>query len=148
MEGFYINKYQEEALFRKGVNSENFVIRSEKGQPIGLFCINYNSRILKEIKQFINSILSDEFSKIKTNVDENDNETTDDYSFMSLGKSMIDEVLNEYSIGSDRMIAEEKMQVVKKLNDRGLFQLKGIISTVALKLNVSEATMYRYLNNL
>nr|WP_261665866.1 helix-turn-helix domain-containing protein [Fusobacterium necrophorum] len=39
------------------------------------------------------------------------------------------------------------MKVVEDLQQKGIFQLKGNISTVAKKLEISEKTLYRYLKN-
>ncbi|MFP3381633.1 helix-turn-helix domain-containing protein, partial [Bacillus sp. SIMBA_069] len=38
--------------------------------------------------------------------------------------------------------------VVKILNEKGAFLLKGGVSEVAKYLDVSEATIYRYLNKI
>ena len=40
---------------------------------------------------------------------------------------------------------EEKIRVVKYLQDKGTFKVKGAIALVADKLDVSEPTIYRYL---
>jgi predicted transcriptional regulator YheO len=43
------------------------------------------------------------------------------------------------------MTPEEKKELVDALNDRGVFLLKGVVSEVADRLEVSEQTIYRYL---
>jgi predicted transcriptional regulator YheO len=40
------------------------------------------------------------------------------------------------------------MDIVKKLNDKGVFLIKGEVSRVAEYLKVSDATVYRYLNKI
>lgn len=42
----------------------------------------------------------------------------------------------------------EKMKVVERLKERGAFQIKGTVSEVALALDISESTVYRYLKKL
>ena len=44
-----------------------------------------------------------------------------------------------------RLKVEEKIRVVKYLQDKGTFKVKGAIALVADKLDVSEPTIYRYL---
>ena len=50
-----------------------------------------------------------------------------------------------YSPFRDNSITVEKKEVVDALNDRGVFLLKGVVSEVASRLDVSEQTIYRYL---
>jgi len=47
-----------------------------------------------------------------------------------------------------RMTMEEKKQVVKNLESKGVFMLKGVVNEVAKSLKVSEQTVYRYLKEL
>ncbi len=44
------------------------------------------------------------------------------------------------------MSVDEKTCVVKHLYDKGAFNLKGAVVEVAKALQVSEPTIYRYLN--
>ena len=48
----------------------------------------------------------------------------------------------------DHLNQYEKKEIIEKLNDRGLFQLKGAISFVAKNFSCSSATIYRYLSEL
>ncbi|MGG2094862.1 helix-turn-helix domain-containing protein [Bacillus sp. S13(2024)] len=66
----------------------------------------------------------------------------------SLLSSLITGVLLECEIPPERMSPDEKMEVIKKLNDKGVFLLKGGVSEVAKYLKASEATIYRYLNKV
>ncbi|WP_238558869.1 helix-turn-helix domain-containing protein [Yersinia pestis] len=40
---------------------------------------------------------------------------------------------------------DEKKEIVKKLNEKGVFLLKGAVAEVAMRLETSEQTIYRYL---
>jgi predicted transcriptional regulator YheO len=46
------------------------------------------------------------------------------------------------------MHKEEKLSVVRKLHNSGIFILKGAVSETADRLMISEATVYRYLNQI
>ena len=48
----------------------------------------------------------------------------------------------------DRLNQHEKKEIIQKLNEKGLFQLKGAISFVARHFSCSTATIYRYLSEL
>ena len=48
----------------------------------------------------------------------------------------------------DRLNQYERKEIIEKLNEQGLFQLKGAISFVAKKFSCSTATIYRYLSEI
>lgn len=64
-------------------------------------------------------------------------------------KEMINTSLSNYisNNGYDwqRLNKDEKIDVIKKLNDKGIFNLRGGISEVSEALKISEPTIYRYL---
>ena len=73
----------------------------------------------------------------------------------SIGTSMeevadliLKKITKENSIPLDRLTKDEKINVVKALDDKGIFMLKGSVPYVAKLLYSSEATIYRYLNDL
>ena len=48
----------------------------------------------------------------------------------------------------NRLKKKDRLLIVSELIDKGLFLLKGAVNEVSLKLNSSEATIYRYLNEI
>ena len=52
-------------------------------------------------------------------------------------------VVAERNLQLDRMTQDERMDVVRELENRGVFLLKGAIGSVAKVLHVSEPTLYR-----
>jgi len=42
----------------------------------------------------------------------------------------------------------EKKQIIKELNEKGIFRIKGGIAEVCRHLQISEATLYRYLKDI
>ena len=49
---------------------------------------------------------------------------------------------------ADRLTYSEKLMVMKKLEEKGVFLFKGAIPEVARQLAISEATAYRYLSKI
>ena len=62
--------------------------------------------------------------------------------------SIISTTLSEFESEPMRMTMDEKKQVVKKLEEKGIFRLKGVVAEVADSLEVSDQTVYRYLKEL
>jgi predicted transcriptional regulator YheO len=59
-------------------------------------------------------------------------------------KSVFKELKMESSPG--RFSQQERLVIIERLMDRGLFLLRGSVSSVAQKLQCSEASLYRYIN--
>lgn len=142
--------------------SSSFFIRDHNEKIIAVLCVNIDISEFLRTKDFL-----DQFIRIKLPKDsiigsvnisqvqeENDAfegneviehllETPSDVVNHLLGK-----VLNNLDIPVERMSQEEKIEVVRKLNEAGLFMFKGGVGEVAKRLKASEATVYRYLHKV
>ena len=58
---------------------------------------------------------------------------------------MLDAAIATQNAPVDRMQRDERIEVVRTLEENGFFLLKGGISAAAQRLGVSEPTIYRYL---
>lgn len=56
--------------------------------------------------------------------------------------------VQDMNIPMDRLTQEERISVVKQLNEQGFFKLKGAVQYAARQLFCSTASIYRYLNEL
>ncbi len=125
-----------------------FIKESADSYPVGMLCINVNISDLEYITSTLQRILG-----IK---EEKDMEFKLDNPVEILS-SPLDEMIDKYfnecleSMGFpgyfavERLHVDEKIKVVKYLQDKGTFNVKGAIVIVAEKLAVSEPTIYRYL---
>ena len=116
--------------------------------PVGMLCINVNISDLEYLTSTIKKILG-----IK---EEKDIEFKMDNPVEILS-SPLDEMIDMYikecleKMGfpsyflAERLNVDEKIKVVKYLQEKGTFKVKGAIVLVAEKLAVSEPTVYRYL---
>ena len=62
--------------------------------------------------------------------------------------SIISKTLSEFGSEPLRMTMEEKKSIVKIIESKGVFQLKGVVGEVANSLGISDQTVYRYLKEL
>jgi predicted transcriptional regulator YheO len=103
----------------------------------------------KRLRQIINYDLNEDVFgpedsiRPATEIEENFGESLEDLSTTS-----IEAIVNESGVAPERMSPEEKIEIVRQLNDKGVFLLKGEVSRVAKYLNVSDATIYRYLSKV
>lgn len=137
------------------VRTAGYYIRNEKGKLLGILCINFNLTNFIAIRdQLTKHIICDDVaSQNEMSGDAaagNAQSAFDNFqgSIEEVIKVMIDNSLSRYSIAPDRLSPDERMAVVDDLNEGGLFLLKGGLAALAARLNVSEPTVYRYLNKV
>lgn len=116
-----------------------------------MLCINVNISDLEYITATLNRILGiKETEKVEFKKDNP----------IAILQSPLDEMVDQYikecltklGIPSyvlvERLKVDEKIKVVKYLQEKGTFKVKGAIALVAEKLDVSEPTIYRYLKKM
>ena len=128
----------------KGKNfiSSTYFIKNEN-RLIGLLCINRDTSVMKEL----NTV----FEKMKQQYnlsdlsDEGVQESLD-MPIPQLMQNMVASSIDECGIAIDHMTINDKVGIVHRLMEQGVTSLKGSISEIARQLNISEPTVYRYMN--
>ena len=145
----YVMNYKTVGNDGKLMRAATYFIKEEgREMPVGMLCINVNISDLEYLTSTIKKILG-----IK---EEKDIEFKMDNPVEILS-SPLDEMIDMYikecleKMGfpsyflAERLNVDEKIKVVKYLQEKGTFKVKGAIVLVAEKLEVSEPTVYRYL---
>ncbi|MFQ9923992.1 MAG: transcriptional regulator [Beduini sp.] len=125
-----------------------FIKDGQNAEPVGMICINV------DITDF--NYIEDTLKKILGIKDETPAEFGRENPIEVLSNSLdetveryIKEALEEMGFPSyflpERLKVDEKIKVVKFLQEKGTFKVKGALVFVANKLGVSEPTIYRYL---
>lgn len=127
----------------KRLKSSTTFIRYQDRHVIGCFCINF----CIETFLFYNDAIK-EFCSIPNMGDtpEASEQFTNDIS--ETVRLMLDEVLRRQGIPPSRMGKSDKLEIVKELDDKGLFLVKGAIDLVASQLDISKFTIYGYLDEI
>lgn len=163
VESDYLVNYSGKTRDGKIVRSSTLFIKDDEGEVVGMLCINVDLGPMVEARNLIDRMISglraDPAHGINLNggtpgekgipagASENARPIEDLHpSIEDLTSSIILSTLSEMEVPPDRMTPEEKIEVVKQLNYKGVFLIKGAVSEVASHLKASEATIYRYLN--
>lgn len=142
------------------VRCSTYFIKDDNGNLAGLLCINFDDAQYRNlINQIIHLCHPKEFVEQNAKVsyapalvlgpsepkggEEKFGRSTDD-----VVTEIIDLMLTSCPVPVSRMTQDEKMEIVDKLNNRGVFLIKGSVSQVADALSCSEPTIYRYLSKL
>lgn len=135
------------------LKSSTLYLKNDRNELVGLLCINVDMSVFmdldKQLRTIINYDLQEDVFEQPDNsasgdrIEENFAESLED-----LTTSSIESVIRDCGVPPERMSPDEKIEIVRQLNEKGVFLLKGEVSRVAKHLNVSEATMYRYLSKV
>ena len=149
----FITNYTAQVKGNNACRSSSFFIKDEKEKIVGVLCVNVDISQLAEARKVLDSLINCEVPE-KTlppqkptaglvEVFENLHDSIDDAL-----SAIIDNVLLKYEAEPTRLSLDERIDAVRKLNENGLFLLKGGLSELAKRLEISEPTIYRYLNKV
>ena len=148
------------------LRSSTMFIRDEEDHPMGLLCINFDDWRYKELTEKLLSIIHPEsyldqhpaytqplMQKTEETSAPQENTAapiTENFSMdiPALMQKIFDEATASLETPIDRLNQFERREIVERLNEQGLFQLKGAVSFVARKFSCSNATIYRYLSEI
>ena len=130
------------------MKSSTMFIKDDNEKLVGMLCINYNTARLSDT---INKML-ELFSLPPINKAAAAGEGVSVHDpaaeyFTSSIENLIMSMLN-VSTPRERLTQDEKIDIVRSLNQKGIFQIKGAVSEVATQLCTSEASIYRYLGRI
>lgn len=122
------------------LKSSTIFTRDSDGKIIGCLCINYDITELLIHKGHIEEFTS--FGEEFQTSNESELFASD---ITEVLDAMINQVINNIGIPVAMMQKEDKIQVVRELDLKGVFMIKGAVDKVAVMLGVSRYTIYNYL---
>ncbi|UZP67081.1 PAS domain-containing protein [Desulfovibrio mangrovi] len=130
------------------LHSATYFIREADGGLAGMLCLNMDVSDLKQARELLGRMVQAMGIDDAAPKDADDHSETFSESIEDLTENLIVQIIDGAEIAPERMTAGEKMEIVRTLNARGVFLLKGTVSIVATRLAASEATIYRYLQRI
>lgn len=117
------------------IKSASSMIRDTGGEILGMLCINCDVTVLRQVQEQMSAYLDDEQETI-------DAEPPQDV------MTVIDQlILNIIGTQDVKNLTRKKcVEVVKFMDDKGIFLVKGAIDKVADIMGVSKVTVYSYLD--
>jgi predicted transcriptional regulator YheO len=125
------------------LKSTTMIFRNEKKVPIAAICINFD---VTDIMSF-NALIEDIFS-ISEEPDQDVRVETFETDIVVTLSEVADEIIRKSGKAIPSMGKEDKIEVVRQLEEQGLFLIKGAIKLIAGKLNISKFTIYNYLDQI
>ncbi len=123
----------------KVLRSSTIFVRDERREVIGCLCINFDITRWVVAKHVVEGYCRTEPLDDKTH-------ETFTQDIEALLRSNIEDVIRQEGMPVAMMKKEDKLKVVKSLDERGVFLIKGAVEAVANVLRVSRYTIYNYLD--
>lgn len=127
----------------RSLKSSSILFRNAKGKIIAAVCINFDVTDILNL----NALIQDIFAISKESEQAKPIET-----FAGDVVSTLNEIAGKIVRKSGKAIVsmsrEDKIEIVRQLDDQGFFLIKGAIKLIAGKLKVSKFTIYNYLEQI
>lgn len=129
-------------------------IKDENNELVGILSINFDDSRYEKISSDIlklchpDAIIGDVlFEKVDENIITDDYENLS-YTLTDTATELINNTFKKLEKPIEKLNTKEKKSIVEFLNSKDIFLLKNTISIVADKLDISEATLYRYVADI
>ncbi|MGT2934037.1 helix-turn-helix transcriptional regulator [Streptococcus catagoni] len=137
----------------KEVRGSTFFIKDQDGELEGMLCINMDisayQKLATDVLKLGNLGLEQLSSEIFNMAPNSQNQEEAVEVLTSNIQDIISEIIDPSLLNQNIQLSQEvKIEIVSKLHEKGVFQLKGAVSKVAEILNISEPSVYRYLKKI
>jgi len=127
------------------------VYHIKKGErTIGFFSICRDISAASDLVEMLSKAIEyykiGNFSIEQHEIDENGANSDIDLSHRLINKG-IEEAIADFNVPLERLSYKEKIMLVKALNIKGFFAVRGSVRETAKKLGISVPTLYRYLKS-
>ncbi|MDK6907484.1 helix-turn-helix transcriptional regulator [Actinotignum timonense] len=127
------------------LRSSTFFIR-RRGRIIGMLCLNSDQTVLRQLDETVKKIASLYFPNPERRKEAPaEKPEILASSVADMKTAAMESVLSRYHVSVDHLTQAERLEVVRSLDEDGFFQLRGAVTDLALAMNLSEPTVYRYL---
>jgi predicted transcriptional regulator YheO len=125
------------------LKSSTVLFRNDRGKLIAALCINFD---VTDILGF-NTVIQDIF-RISEETEQAGPAETFVGDMVSTLNDIADKVIRKVGKAIPSMGREDKIEIVRQLEEQGFFLIKGAIKLIAGKLKVSKFTIYNYLEQI
>ena len=163
----YLTHYAGYTIQGHPVVSSTLFVRNSRGRVIGFLCINFDNSTFRQASQelrrassYLDALgLTGPGAELKddgTPPEEPAAETESEQSTREVLSVNTDEVVThniaefaaELGILPARMNRQERLRLITRLDESGVFLVKGSVDTVARALGISSPSVYRYLHTI
>jgi predicted transcriptional regulator YheO len=125
------------------LKSSTVLFRNDRGKLIAALCINFDVTDILSL----NTVIQDIFA-ISEETEQAGFTETFVGDMVSTLNDIADKIIRKTGKAIPSMGREDKIEIVRQLEEQGFFLIKGAIKLIAGKLKVSKFTIYNYLEQI
>lgn len=127
------------------IKSSTVLLRNPDGQVAGALCLNMDTTVLSGAMGLLSSLLPGiETARDQLTIPENPVE--EPAGIVEIADQLIGRIIGDRDSG--KMKREDKVAIVRFMDQKGLFLIKGTAQKVAERLGISKVTVYSYLDEV
>lgn len=139
-EGHDVYNYTGKSTLGRELKSTTTFVRSEEDVIIGCMCINFDITDMLSARNIMNELCK---------VDEKEVEVIGEINKINdVLYDIVENTIHKFGRPVIYLTKDEKVSIVKDLEEKGVFLIKGAIDYVANSLQVSRYTVYNYLDGI
>ena len=127
----------------KKIKSSSAVIRDIDSEVIGMLCINYDLTLSNLLQEELNGFLGN-ISGINEIKEPEEHVLNQDV--ISIIDNLIDKIIKDTDVS--QLTRKDSLEIIRFMDEKGIFLVKGSIDKVANYMGVSKVTIYSYLDTV
>jgi len=133
--------------YENGITSKctKVLIKDDEGKAIGCFCINIAIDSYMQALSVLQQICETTPIEVFKGETEDNNENSD---ISNVVRDIISNAFLEVKKSKGKLTKADNIEIVKFLEEKGIFRVKGSVEWVAKTLKVSRFTIYNYLDQI
>ncbi|WP_105980239.1 helix-turn-helix transcriptional regulator [Bacillus paralicheniformis] len=142
----YLAGYEIQADDGRTIKSSTTLIRDGQQQVIGAFCINYDMNVMIQMKEMLDAFMPGTEKKNQIQTPNTAEQETSIQNVEEITNQLIEQIVanRKHSL----MKRREKIELIRFMDEKGIFLMKGAIDKVAEQLGISKVTVYSYLDEV
>ncbi len=132
--------YMIETESGKKIKSSSALIRDNVNKVIGMLCINYDMTLTYDLQSYLTNFIPNNNEQHAISNEESFEE------IMTIIDQLIDNILADLDLNN--MNRQDNISVIKFMEKKGVFLVKGAIDKVADRMGISKVTIYSYLDEI
>lgn len=126
------------------IKSSTALIRDDNKKVIGALCVNIDTTKITSLIQGLQNFLPQVSGMEGTVYSEND--TVKANHIIEIAEDLMDKIIGGRDIES--MKRNERIELIKFMDQKGLFLIRGVVDKVAARFGISKVTIYSYLDEI
>ncbi|MCC3357839.1 helix-turn-helix transcriptional regulator [Bacillus sp. REN16] len=127
------------------IKSSTLLIRNKDKKVIGALCINVDTTRITENINWLTSLIPQNPDQLPKQNYQQENMDEMEH-IQEVANDLIDKIIGNKPV--EKLRRDEKVEMVRFMEQKGIFLIRGTIDRVAEKLNISKVTVYSYIEEI